>query len=155
MAAAEPDIFHHVRDSSYFHLPGNTHLELPPVFGLQLTKFMVLQLVAGVFLFFVFRGLARRINSGLPVRGAWWNFWEAIALYIRDNVVRPTIGYGHHGDHEEGHEEFHARLEGHGEHPEPLVDIIGHPADRYLPFVWTCFFYVLICNLLGAFPWLG
>jgi F-type H+-transporting ATPase subunit a len=24
-----------------------------------------------------------------------------------------------------------------------------------LPYVWTCFFYVLICNLLGAFPWLG
>ena len=23
------------------------------------------------------------------------------------------------------------------------------------PIVWTCFFYVLVCNLLGAFPWLG
>src|SRR5690606_12538071 len=26
---------------------------------------------------------------------------------------------------------------------------------RYLPFIWSCFFYVLFCNLLGAFPWLG
>ena len=31
----------------------------------------------------------------------------------------------------------------------------GHPADKYLPFVWSCFFYILICNLLGAFPWFG
>ena len=31
----------------------------------------------------------------------------------------------------------------------------AHPADQYLPFVWSCFFYVLICNLLGAIPWLG
>ena len=31
----------------------------------------------------------------------------------------------------------------------------GHPADRYLPFIWTCFFYILFCNLLGAIPSLG
>ncbi|MBL8850472.1 MAG: F0F1 ATP synthase subunit A, partial [Planctomycetaceae bacterium] len=31
----------------------------------------------------------------------------------------------------------------------------GHPADKYLPFVWSCFFYILICNLLGAVPFLG
>jgi F-type H+-transporting ATPase subunit a len=24
-----------------------------------------------------------------------------------------------------------------------------------LPYVWSCFFYVLFCNLLGMFPWLG
>jgi F-type H+-transporting ATPase subunit a len=31
----------------------------------------------------------------------------------------------------------------------------GHPADKYLPFVWSCFFYILFCNLLGAVPFLG
>jgi len=32
---------------------------------------------------------------------------------------------------------------------------MGHPADQYLPFIWSCFFYILICNLLGAIPFLG
>jgi F-type H+-transporting ATPase subunit a len=32
---------------------------------------------------------------------------------------------------------------------------IGHDADRFLPFLWTVFFFVLTCNLLGLVPWLG
>jgi F-type H+-transporting ATPase subunit a len=32
---------------------------------------------------------------------------------------------------------------------------IGHDADRYLPLLWTMFFFVLACNLLGMIPWLG
>ena len=30
-----------------------------------------------------------------------------------------------------------------------------HDADKFLPFLWTVFFFVLICNLLGMVPWLG
>ncbi len=30
-----------------------------------------------------------------------------------------------------------------------------HDADRFLPYLWTIFFFVLICNLLGMVPWLG
>jgi len=60
--------------------------------------------------------------------------------------VRPTIGDGHHGDdHGDGHggDSAHAAALG------------SHPADKYLPFIWTSFFFVLFCNLLGAVPWLG
>ncbi len=32
---------------------------------------------------------------------------------------------------------------------------IGHHADHFLPFLWTIFFFVLICNLLGMIPCLG
>ena len=32
---------------------------------------------------------------------------------------------------------------------------IGHDADRFLPFLWTIFFFVLICNLFGLLPWMG
>ncbi|MEX2171133.1 MAG: F0F1 ATP synthase subunit A [Pirellulales bacterium] len=32
---------------------------------------------------------------------------------------------------------------------------IGHDADKFLPFLWTMFFFVLSCNLLGMIPWLG
>ncbi|HMC64085.1 MAG TPA: F0F1 ATP synthase subunit A, partial [Gemmataceae bacterium] len=28
-------------------------------------------------------------------------------------------------------------------------------ADRYVPFLWTLFFFILFNNLLGMFPWMG
>ncbi len=141
------DSFHHVRDFGFFELPGGHHIPLPQIFGLQITKFMVLQVAAFVICFLVFRGLARRVRSGQPAQGRFWNFWEAIALYIRDEVVRPTIG-DHHHDHEDGHGS-------HGESAHAAPAHGAHPADQYLPFLWSCFFYILICNLLGAIPFLG
>jgi len=30
-----------------------------------------------------------------------------------------------------------------------------HDADRFLPFLWTAFFFVLLCNLVGLVPWAG
>ena len=30
-----------------------------------------------------------------------------------------------------------------------------HDADRFVPFLWTIFFFVLGCNLLGMLPWVG
>jgi len=30
-----------------------------------------------------------------------------------------------------------------------------HDADRFLPFLWTVFFFILACNLLGMVPWMG
>ena len=147
--AGHSDVFHHVRDFPYFELPMGIKVPLPAFGDLQLTKFMVLQVVAFVGAFVIFRGLARRVEGGTPVSGRWWNFWETLALFIRDEVVRPTIGDGHH-DHDHG-DEHHD--DGHG-HAEPVATG-AHPADRYLPFVWSCFFYVLFCNLLGAVPWMG
>ncbi|MCA9041518.1 MAG: F0F1 ATP synthase subunit A [Planctomycetaceae bacterium] len=147
------DKFHHVRDFDHFELPFGEKIHLPPIdlFGyeFQITKFMVLQAIAAVFCFFVFRGLAKRIQGGKPAEGRWWNMWEAIALYVRDDIVRPTIGHPHHHDDE-----------AHGHHPEhehhPVMhDGINHPADKWLPFIWSCFFYILICNLLGAIPLMG
>jgi len=42
-----------------------------------------------------------------------------------------------------------------------LRDEVARPAigkadaDRFLPFLWSIFFFVLACNLLGMVPWLG
>lgn len=30
-----------------------------------------------------------------------------------------------------------------------------HDADRFLPYLWTTFFFVLGCNLFGMLPWMG
>jgi F-type H+-transporting ATPase subunit a len=32
---------------------------------------------------------------------------------------------------------------------------IGHDADRFVPFLWTLFFFVLGLNLFGMIPWMG
>lgn len=160
--AAGQDHFHHVRDFPFFELPlrigtaidshGHTvyGIPLPEIAGFQVTKFMVLQVVAGLLTFVVFRGLAKRVSSGEPTRGRFWNFWESIALYIRDEVVRPTVGDGHHDHDDHGHGDDHGDA-GHGRSEAHA----GHYADQFLPFIWTCFFYILFCNLLGAIPMLG
>jgi F-type H+-transporting ATPase subunit a len=30
-----------------------------------------------------------------------------------------------------------------------------HDADKFLPYLWTMFFFILTCNLLGMVPWAG
>ncbi|MAT15802.1 MAG: ATP synthase F0 subunit A [Planctomyces sp.] len=158
---ASEDTFHHVRDFRYFELPFGGKIDLPhfelPFWGdFHVTKFMVLQSLAFLFCFFIFWGLSRKIKGGRPATGWWWNAWEAMALYVRDNIVRPTIGHPHahpHGEHDE-----HDRGGVHDPHPgeyHPEEDDIDHPADKYLPFIWSCFFYILILNLFGAVPSLG
>ena len=180
---ADQDFFHHVRDFPFFELPlglgadlakwfahdpdihvapGATGIPLPGftvelfkhVHHVYLTKFMVLQVAAGLLTLLIFKGLSKRVTSGEPTRGRFWNFWESLALFVRDEVVRPTIGDGHHGhgdDH--GHDDGHSAHGGHSAGGEAAVS--GHYADQFLPFVWTCFFYILFCNLLGAIPMLG
>jgi F-type H+-transporting ATPase subunit a len=31
----------------------------------------------------------------------------------------------------------------------------SHDADRFMPLIWTLFFFVLGCNLMGILPWVG
>jgi len=164
MAAHSQDVFHHVRDATVFEFPQflGGEVQIPQPFGeyFVLTKFMILEVVAALIVFFIYRSLARRIQGGEPIRGAFWTFWETLALFIRDEVVRPVIGRGHdHDDH--GHGD-HAHPSTNGAHTSdehahdaPAKVSAEHPADKYLPFVWSVFFFVLICNLLGAIPWMG
>ena len=172
--------FHHVLDSSYFELPFVGHVELPAILGFQVTRFMVLQVIALVLALLIFVPLARKIRNGDPVRGRFWGFWETLCLFIRDEVVRPTIGDPHvhnadfsgtdhvdsgnepRGQFDAGHDDPLKETLGPIRHVEqklhthlPSGELGGHPADVYLPVVWSLFFYVLFCNLLGAVPGLG
>ena len=116
------EIANHVRDTNSFHFPWG-HWELPEVFGFQLTKYMVLELVVAALMILVFTLLAQRIKMGGAPKGLFWNFFEILLLFIRDEVVRPSIG--------------------------------KHDADKFLPFLWSQFFFILFCNLLGILPWAG
>lgn len=90
---------------------------------LQVTKFMVLELIVAALMCFAFIGIAQRMRGGAAPRGRIWNMFEMMMLFFRDNVARPAIG--------------------------------SHDADRYLPLIWTIFFFVLGCNLMGIVPWAG
>ena len=129
----------HVADADKFEFPFHTEWELGTVFGLQITKFMVIELIAAALCLIIFVPLARRIATGRPPQGRLWNMFEAIIMFLRNEVVRPAIGPDHHAGH---HDAGHAPPE-------------YHHADRFLPLVLTLFFFILFCNLLGLVPGLG
>ncbi|MGQ0634887.1 MAG: F0F1 ATP synthase subunit A [Planctomycetaceae bacterium] len=161
------DVFHHVRDALEFELPrflgGTWHIPQPFGEWFPITKFMLLELVALGLAVLIFRGLAQRVSAGAPVRGGFWNFWEVILVFLRDELVRPLIGE-EHGGHMEAHLESPGVDTGHSlahapphrHHAPPEAKAPGtHPADRFLPFIWSVFFFILFNNLLGMFPFLG
>jgi F-type H+-transporting ATPase subunit a len=95
-------------------------IHLPQIAGFQITHFMVMELIAALLLVLILVPVVRHIARTPYSRGWFMNMFEAMLLFIRDDVARPAIG--------------------------------GHGADRYLPYLWTVFFFVLFNNLLGMFP---
>jgi F-type H+-transporting ATPase subunit a len=91
--------------------------------GFAISKFMLLELFAAAILAFVFIRVGRRISSGEAPKGKSWNLFEAMLLFVRDEVAVPALG--------------------------------KHEAERFTPLLWTMFFFILTCNLLGLIPWLG
>jgi F-type H+-transporting ATPase subunit a len=81
----------HVNDGNAFDFPFHIEWELPKFFGHQITRFMVLELIAAILIILIFVPLSRRLANG-PPRGRFWNMFEAMVLFIRDAVVRPGIG---------------------------------------------------------------
>src|SRR5205085_1270776 len=126
--AHEPNALHHVQDE-----PGNWHifdfivggLDIPlgPPLGeiaghkIQLTKFMVLEVIAAVLICAIFIPLARRARNGDLPKGWWWNCFESLLTFVRNDIAGQTL-------------------------PEK-------EADRFVPFLWTMFLFVLFLNLLG------
>jgi F-type H+-transporting ATPase subunit a len=93
--------------------------------------------------------------------------FEVFLVFIRDQIARPVLGSHDHADHgnaDHGHDEKHADAHGehaHGEHAHaPAAAAHKHdhhedPAQKFLPLLWTIFFFVLGCNLMGMVPWAG
>jgi F-type H+-transporting ATPase subunit a len=125
------DPIEHVSDSTewqiFDQIGGGLSIPLPSfnIFGYHftITKFMWIELIAAALAIAVFVPLCRRASAGGLPRGPWWNAFESLLTFIRDQVARPTLG--------------------------------EHEADRYVPFLWTVFVFILFCNLLGMVPWLG
>jgi len=86
------DLVKHVNDAAAFELPFGIEFALPKVFGHQITKFMVLELVVAILMVLIFVPLARKLAGDKPPKGRFWNMFEAIVVFIRDRVVRPAVG---------------------------------------------------------------
>ncbi|MDO5581803.1 MAG: F0F1 ATP synthase subunit A [Planctomycetia bacterium] len=118
----------HVSDGTSYHLPHYFHhlpdLPVVNIFGydLQITKFMVIEVVVALLMIFLFVPLAIKIRTGKPLKGRFFNLLEVFLLYLRDEVIRPSIGKN---------------------------------AGKFVPFLWTMFFFILFCNLAGLIPWFG
>ncbi len=125
-ALSAETLMHHVKDSDYFQFPKalspdtkgkifipqlpdsvRPNVQIRTGFGpvdnliepldLKITKFMVLEVIGALILIVLFVPLAYRLRSGTRPRGRLTNLLEAMVLFIRDQVARPTIG-SHDGD---------------------------------------------------------
>ncbi len=116
----EPDAMHHVMDTFDLEFFGFLHqrLHLP----WPISKFHLLMAMAAGIICLIYIPLAKKIQGGQAPKGIFWNLFESLLTFIRDNVAKPYI---------------------------------PHHTDHYVPFLWTIFLFVLACNLLGMFPFLG
>ena len=69
MAAHEPSAFHHVQDTATWELFPSlfghpVEIHLPKIFGFQVTKFMILELLAAVLVAVIYIPIARRARTG-------------------------------------------------------------------------------------------
>jgi F-type H+-transporting ATPase subunit a len=124
----------------------------PKIGDFQLTKFMLLELIAAGLIIAIFVPLARRAARGGPPKGAFWNAFESLLTFIRDDVARPNLSAGDHGH---THESPAGSGQGHEGHPHKHSHHAANPADKYVPFLWTLFLFILFCNLLGMIPLMG
>ena len=128
--------------------------------GFCISKYMLLELLLAGVLLLLFSRLAKRLRSGEPAKGAFANLFEAMILFVRDQIARPAIDSHDHGHGE--HDDHHAHDHAHGEAalagaggPAVTVHREVHDGDRFVPLLLTLFFFVLGCNLLGMLPWAG
>ncbi|MBV9464294.1 MAG: F0F1 ATP synthase subunit A [Verrucomicrobiae bacterium] len=130
MIFAAGSAFDHVLDSLDWHLFESLHLAIPlpgahhwpTEKGFGLTKYSILMFLAGGLICWIYIPLAKRIQTGEAPKGTFWNLFESVLVFIRDEVAKPYI---------------------------------GKDADRYVPYLWTTFLFVLVCNLLGMIPFMG
>ena len=84
-----------------------------------LTNHMIMLITAAVLMLIIFPILTRRYRKGDLVPTGTRNFFEAIMMFVRNDVAKP---------------------------------VLGEETDRFMPFLWTLFFFILFNNLLGLLP---
>jgi F-type H+-transporting ATPase subunit a len=83
------------------------------------TNHMFMMLVAAGLMLWIFPKITKPYQDGKLVPTGTRNFFEALMMFVRDDIAKP---------------------------------VLGHQADRFMPFLWTLFFFILFNNLLGLLP---
>lgn len=115
LAAAASDPTEHVVDHPLLTVGGSNGHEPFWLLGNHLIMILV---TAGLMLL-IFPIITKRYRSGEMVPTGSRNFFEAIMVYLRDDVAKP---------------------------------LLSDDTDRFMPFLWTTFFFILILNLIGLLP---
>jgi F-type H+-transporting ATPase subunit a len=91
-------IMHHVLDAYQIELPfvGTVHLPQFHLFGIDMsiTKHVVFMWLAVVILVALFVKVSKSYKKSLIPKGVT-NFTEVLVLFVRDDIVKPTIGHGY------------------------------------------------------------
>jgi F-type H+-transporting ATPase subunit a len=145
-------VFHEVQDQAkewtiFERLGGGYSISLEGLcfelggYEVCITKFMILEVIAALIILAIFVPLARRIRGGDLPRGWYWNFFESLLVFVRDQIARPSLDDPHaHAHAGHGHEGHHVE---------------EHTGDKFVPFLWTLFMFILLINLLGMIPFMG
>jgi len=110
LAAEGANPLEHVLDRPWFQTQGGFWL---------LSNNIIALLVTGGLMLLIFPLITRAYRRGEHVPTGTRNFFEAILMYVREEMARPVLG----------------------EH-----------TDRFIPFLWTMFFFILLNNLIGLLP---
>ncbi len=110
LLAAGEDPTAHVRDHAIWASHGGFWL---------LSNHMVMLLTTAVIMLLIFPRLTKPYRDGKLVPTGTRNVFEALMMFVRDNVAKP---------------------------------LLADKTDRFMPLLWTLFFFVLIANLLGLLP---
>jgi F-type H+-transporting ATPase subunit a len=84
-----------------------------------LTNHMIMLTASALLMLVIFPIITKPYRSGELVPTGTRNFFEAIMMFVRDDIAKP---------------------------------VLGHDTDRFMPFLWTLFFFILFNNLLGLLP---
>jgi len=116
-------ILHHVMDSHTLDFEPFFSINLPhlELFGIDIsiTKYIFFMWVVALILFLVLYIVSKKYKSSLIPKGIS-NIVEITVLFVRDEIVKPTIGKGY---------------------------------ERYLPYLLTVFFFILLSNFFGLIPY--
>ncbi|MGE5411309.1 MAG: F0F1 ATP synthase subunit A [Clostridiales bacterium] len=116
-------ILHHILDANYLDFEPIGKIPLPQIhlFGMDLsiTRHVVFMWFALILLIVIFSSVAKNYKKSLVPKG-FSNLMELLVVFVRDEIIRPTIGKGY---------------------------------EKFLPYLLTVFFFILIGNFIGLIPY--
>jgi F-type H+-transporting ATPase subunit a len=91
----------HVLDTLDWHLieTWHWHIDLEKYLSIEvngkhygLTKYSILMIVAALLIAWIYIPLSRKIQTGAAPTGRFWNLFEFLLTFVRDQVAKPLIG---------------------------------------------------------------